>query len=63
MVSSVRGKAYANGFTEGPPMLVLVAISGLIVEILVSSRSRVCSCISRASNKCSTGSDSSGAVL
>ena len=62
VVSSVRGKACANGFTEGPPMLVSVAISGLIVSISVSSCSRVHSCLSRASNKCSTGSDSSGAV-
>ena len=44
-------------------MLASVAISGLIVKISVSSHSRVRSCLSRASNKCSTGSDSSGAVL
>ena len=62
VVSSVKGKACENGFPEGPPMLVSVAISVLIVKTSVSSRSMVHSCLSRASNKCSTGSDSSGAV-
>ena len=58
----MRGNACVNGFAEGPPMLVSVAISVLIVKTSVSSCSVVRSCLSRASNKCSTGSDSSGAV-
>ena len=62
VVSLVSGKACVKGFTEGPSMLASVVVSGLIVKILVSSRLMVHSCLSRASNKCSTGSDSSGAV-
>ena len=62
LVAFAVSSACTNGFTEGPSMLASVVVSGLIVKISVSSCSRVHSCLSRASNKCSTGSDSSGAV-
>ena len=64
-VSSLSGWACANGLLEGPPMFALVDISffGLMVNISVSSHLRVLSCLSRALNRCSTGSDSLGAVL